>query len=281
MSARESTASEICLSPLTRARWRRAILSELAEPGYVDFALVPGERSKIARSAPTQVSPMAAKLLCLQAAPPWSRRVEDVCCAEGRQHLLEACHSVIVSGRDAAVTAQITPGQVDSVVVRKLFTSPASVSVQLTCPTAVARLRTAESALLSLDPAIEPGVETCPVRALVVDDNVDAATSMCDMLEVIGFETAVAFGGPECLEVAARFNPRLAFIDFDMPGMNCCQALAQLRLQESEFRRTFICLTGRSAPEDHRMCHEAGFDELVTKPISLDHLWEIAEPLVC
>jgi CheY-like chemotaxis protein len=103
---------------------------------------------------------------------------------------------------------------------------------------------------------------------------------MCEVLEMMGCETAVAFSGADCLGVAARFNPRLAFIDFDMPGMNGCDSVRQLRLQESEARQTFICLTGRSAPEDHRACREAGFDGLVTKPISFDHLTKTVADLI-
>ena len=168
----------------------------------------------------------------------------------------------------------------DSIVVRKMFPSEASKSVELTCPTAMARLRAAETALNSLDPSSGRTSEEGSVRALVVDDNVDAATTMYDLLEILGFETAVAFSGPECLGIAALFNPHLTFMDFDMPGMDGCESLMQLRLQESEFRRTFICLTGRSAPEDHQKCRAAGFDELVTKPISFDYLRELSEPLI-
>ena len=53
---------------------------------------------------------------------------------------------------------------------------------------------------------------------------------MCDVLEILGLETAVAFSGPECLGVAALFDPHLTFMDFDMPGMDGCKALAQVRL---------------------------------------------------
>ena len=273
------TASDAGLNPLTRAWWRRAILSELAEPGYIEFALVREGESNLLRLTPTEVSPVAMKLLSLEGEPPWSQLLGGVPDAQNSQHLLEACHEVVTYGRDSAVTAQITEGHVDTIVVHKVFASKTSVSVQLTCPTATARLRVAESALRSLDPAIAPTSHESAVRALVVDDNVDAATSMCDVLEILGLETAVAFSGPECLGVAALFDPHLTFMDFDMPGMDGCEALVQLRLQESEFRRTFVCLTGRSAPEDHQKCRDAGFDELVTKPISFDHLRELVEPL--
>jgi CheY-like chemotaxis protein len=139
----------------------------------------------------------------------------------------------------------------------------------------MARLRSAEHALQALDRTAGPGADSA-VRVMVVDDNVDAATSLCDLLEIYGIETAVAFSGPQCLAVAARFDPSLVFIDFDMPGMDGCEALKQLLLQESGSPRTFICLTGRSEPEDRRKCREAGFSEMVTKPMSFDHLKAVA-----
>jgi CheY-like chemotaxis protein len=267
------------LSPLGRARWRRAVLSELAEPGYIDFALGSSEEP-VRLLAPTEVSPVAVKLLSLEGEAPWTQLLGDSAVAQSQGHLMEVCHSVVTFGRDAALTTQVIGGPVESIVVRKIFASKESVSIQLSCPTAMARLRAAESVLRSIDPALAPHPDGSAVRALVVDDNVDAATTMCEVLELLGFETAVAFSGPECLGIAALFNPHLTFMDFDMPGMDGCEALFQLRLQESEFRRTFICLTGRSAPEDYQKCRDAGFDDMVTKPISVDYLRRLAGPLI-
>ena len=259
-------------SALAQAQWRQAVLTELAEPGYIDLAPLRNEESKIFDFSPTQVSPTAAKLLGLDGEPVSAQLLGDIGCVQSRRHLLEGCRQVAIGGRDVALTAKCADGTLDSVVVHRVFASQTSVTVGLTCPTAIARLRTAERALHALDPLASPVANSEAVRVLVVDDNVDAATTMCELLEFLGFETAAAFSGPECLAVAARFDPRLAFVDFDMPGMDGCEAVRQLRLQESEVRPTFICLTGRSGAENQQMCRAAGFDELVTKPMSFDHL---------
>lgn len=252
------------------------MLAELAEPGYIDLAPVRDRQSKIVDFATTQVSPAAAKLLGLEGEPPAPRLLAAIPCAESRRHVVDACRRVASDGGDVAVTTRSIDGQLDSIVLHKVWGSATSVSVGLTCPTAMARLRSAKHALHALDPEAGPCADESGVRVMVVDDNVDAATSLCDLLEIYGVETAAAFSGPQCLAVAARFDPSLVFIDFDMPGMDGCEAVQQLLLQESGSRRTFICLTGRSEPEDRRKCREAGFSEMVTKPMSLDHLKAVA-----
>ncbi len=271
-----ATPSGAGLGPLARSRWRHAVLAELAEPGYIDLAPVRDHQARIVDFATTEVSPAAAMLLGLDGEPPAARLLAAIPCAESRRHVVDACRRVASDGRDVAVTARSNEGPLDSIVLQKVFGSTTSVSVGLTCPTAMARLRSAEHALRALDPAAGPSDADSAVRVMVVDDNVDAATSLCDLLEIYGVETAVAFSGAQCLAVAARFDPSLVFIDFDMPGMDGCEALQQLLLQESGCRRTFICLTGRSEPEDHLKCHEAGFSEMVTKPMSFDHLRAVA-----
>jgi CheY-like chemotaxis protein len=261
-----------------RARWRQATLSELAEPGYIDFALDPAEDAKAQAFLSTDVSPMAAKLLSLEQHPAASQRPGDAPAAVSPHLVLDACHEVAVHGGQAAVVAPTGEGQSDSIVVRKVFESQTGFSVELTCPTAMARMRMAQLAVRALESVDEAKPDEGAVRALVVDDDVDGATTLCYLLEILGFETAVAFSGPQSLGVAALFDPHLMFIDFDMPGMDGCEALRQLRMQESEGRRTFICFSGRSAPDDHRKCRDAGFDQLVTKPMSFDRLRQLAAP---
>src|SRR4051812_4136963 len=60
--------------------------------------------------------------------------------------------------------------------------------------------------------------EVPELRALVVDDNVDAATSLSYLLQLLGCKTAVAFGGGMGLRVAQLFQPAIVFLDLDMPG---------------------------------------------------------------
>jgi CheY-like chemotaxis protein len=105
------------------------------------------------------------------------------------------------------------------------------------------------------------------LRVLVVDDNVDGADLLGDLLRALGCVTSVAYNGPEGLSKAAMFSPHLAIIDLEMPGMNGRDVVRHLRANHPDREMRLVCLTGRGLPDDRRLCLAAGFDEFVTKPM--------------
>jgi CheY-like chemotaxis protein len=103
-------------------------------------------------------------------------------------------------------------------------------------------------------------------RILVVDDNVDAASSVVTMLKIWGHDVQVAYNGPDALSVARMFRPQIVLLDIGMPGMSGYDVAKQLR-SEPEFGGLIItALTGYGQPEDRRRSREAGFDHHITKP---------------
>lgn len=111
-------------------------------------------------------------------------------------------------------------------------------------------------------------------RILLVDDNNDLADAFAKLLQVLGQEVRVAYGGPDALEVAPTFDPDLAFIDIAMPGMDGCETAKKLK-QLKEFRATLVALTGYGQDDIKRRAKEAGFDMHVVKPISVADLERI------
>lgn len=105
------------------------------------------------------------------------------------------------------------------------------------------------------------------LRVLVVDDNVDGAEALCALLASMGCTTAVAFNGSNGLAIAARFEPHLALIDLEMPDMNGCEMVRRLRAGKACRPSRLVCLTGHGQPEDRRLCIDAGFDAVYTKPM--------------
>ena len=106
------------------------------------------------------------------------------------------------------------------------------------------------------------------LRALVVDDNVDAATSLSYLLQLLGCKTAVGFGGVMGVRVAHLFQPAIVFLDLDMPGPDGCEVLNELKKLEGQISNVlYVCLTGRSEPGDEERCIAAGFDRFISKPM--------------
>ena len=57
-------------------------------------------------------------------------------------------------------------------------------------------------------------------RILVVDDNVDSATTLGTLLRFLGGEVQVAHDGPAALEAIEKYRPDVVLLDIGMPGMD-------------------------------------------------------------
>ncbi|RZA30278.1 MAG: hybrid sensor histidine kinase/response regulator [Lysobacteraceae bacterium] len=111
-----------------------------------------------------------------------------------------------------------------------------------------------------------------PLRVLVVDDNEDAAESLAALLQLLGHTTRVAHDGPEGLFLAEEFQPDLAFLDIGLPGMNGYDLAGAIRRMGTMQQVVLIALTGWGAHSDQQQSQEAGFDQHLTKPVSLEAL---------
>ena len=60
------------------------------------------------------------------------------------------------------------------------------------------------------------------LRVLVVDDNRDGADAIGLLLEELGNQVHVTYGGTKALEVATAFRPDLMLLDLVMPDMDGC-----------------------------------------------------------
>jgi len=111
----------------------------------------------------------------------------------------------------------------------------------------------------------EPPTE---LRVLVVDDNIEAATTLCYLLQIAGCRTAIGFGGVMGLRVAQLFQPTLLLLDFDMPGMDGSELLGKLKALPGPIANAVsVCVTGMSDTATEERCRAAGFDHFLTKPI--------------
>jgi PAS domain S-box-containing protein len=108
-------------------------------------------------------------------------------------------------------------------------------------------------------------------RVLVVDDNRDAADSLCDLLKLMGNEVAVAYDGKSALAMCEAFAPTLILIDIEMPAMDGYSLAQQLR-PCLHGRPMLVALTGLSGDESRRRSTAAGFDYHLVKPVDIESL---------
>jgi signal transduction histidine kinase/ActR/RegA family two-component response regulator len=112
-------------------------------------------------------------------------------------------------------------------------------------------------------------------RILVVDDNVDAASSLSILLEELGHEVATASDGEEGVTKAATFCPHVVFLDLGMPKMDGVEAAKGLRALPEGGQTILIALTGWGQEHDLERTRAAGFDHHLLKPIESDSLEQL------
>jgi signal transduction histidine kinase/CheY-like chemotaxis protein len=110
------------------------------------------------------------------------------------------------------------------------------------------------------------------MRVLVVDDNVDAAGMLHEILSMLGHEPVIAHDGMTALDLARSFQPDIAMLDIGLPMMDGYELARKLRELPGGDKLRLIAVTGYGQETDRMRAHEAGFDHHMVKPVALDAL---------
>ena len=79
---------------------------------------------------------------------------------------------------------------------------------------------------------------------LVVDDNVDAATTLAMLLQASGHDVRTAYDGPTALEAALDYRPNVVLLDIGLPGLNGFEVAKRLRQQPALQNAVLVAMTG-------------------------------------
>jgi CheY-like chemotaxis protein len=105
------------------------------------------------------------------------------------------------------------------------------------------------------------------LRILVVDDNVDSASTMAALLEIEGHDVRVAHDGFKALEEIATFKADVAILDIGMPKMNGYTLARRIRSRMADAQPLLIAVTGWGQAEDRQRSKAAGYDHHLFKPV--------------
>ncbi len=111
-----------------------------------------------------------------------------------------------------------------------------------------------------------------PIRALVIDDDLDVGNSLGILLSTLGAEVRVVYDGPSGVDAVRDFAPEIVFIDLGMPGMDGCETARRIRSSQIGRELRLVALTGWGQDEARARTKEAGFDAHLIKPASLEAL---------
>jgi CheY-like chemotaxis protein len=115
-------------------------------------------------------------------------------------------------------------------------------------------------------------------RVLVVDDNQDAAATLAELLDMSGYQVAVANDGKSALEAAKRHQPDAVLLDIGLPDIDGYEVCRRIRADAGLARQpVLIAVTGWGQQSDQDAATKAGFDAHMTKPVELDALMQLLQ----
>ncbi len=114
-----------------------------------------------------------------------------------------------------------------------------------------------------------------PLKIFVVDDNIDLAENISNLLRRSGHTVATAHEGFAAIEAARSFRPDVVLLDLGLPGVDGYGVARTLRSEAGFAKVRFIAFSGYGQPEDRKRSQEAGFSHHLVKPVKFETLCSI------
>ncbi|MES2625198.1 MAG: ATP-binding protein [Pseudomonadota bacterium] len=111
-----------------------------------------------------------------------------------------------------------------------------------------------------------------PLQIMVVDDNVDAASTLAMCLETMGHEVAVEHHASAAIERARESHPQVCLLDIGMPDVDGYELARQLIAQDEMADTVLIAITGYGQERDKQLALDAGFHHHFVKPVDMTRL---------
>jgi len=135
----------------------------------------------------------------------------------------------------------------------------------------------------ALSPAPPTRAAAAPrvAQVVVIEDNVDAAETLRDALQLEGMSVTVAGDGTAGLDAVRRLRPDLVICDIGLPGdIDGYDVARTIRADPALRDLPLVALTGYAGPDDRARARAAGFDRHLAKPAALDDVLRAVESVI-
>ena len=107
---------------------------------------------------------------------------------------------------------------------------------------------------------------------VIADDQADLADLLGEVVRSFGFEVGVCYDGLSARELIATHRPGAALLDVSMPGMSGYELASWLRGETWGQTMRLLAFTGHSSENEQLALREAGFDDVLLKPLGVEAL---------
>ena len=105
---------------------------------------------------------------------------------------------------------------------------------------------------------------------LIVDDEVDNAELLRQLLELAGHRVRVAQAGHDALALLAQAPADVVLVDLGLPDVDGCELAREIRARLPSSR--IAAVTGRSDEDTRAAALRAGCDAFIVKPVRVPQL---------
>lgn len=111
------------------------------------------------------------------------------------------------------------------------------------------------------------------IQVLVVDDEVEFASTLADRLDLRGLAAKTVNSGTDALTSVASSQPDVMLLDLKMPVMGGFEVLAEVKEKYGDAIEV-IMLTGHGGAESGKIGIEHGAFDYIVKPFDFNELLE-------
>lgn len=114
-----------------------------------------------------------------------------------------------------------------------------------------------------------------PLKILIAEDNIVNQKVAIKILNKLGYKADIAINGVEVLELLQKQKYDVILMDVQMPEIDGIEATKQI-IQSTDLhpRPYIIAMTANAMDSDRKICLDAGMDDYISKPVSVNLLVE-------
>ena len=110
-------------------------------------------------------------------------------------------------------------------------------------------------------------------KILTVDDQMGIDSFFYEFFNARNYEVFNALSGKEAIAVVKKHKPRIVLLDIKMRGMDGIETLKQMKAIDKDI--VVIMVTGEKDEDVMKRALDAGADDYITKPLSLEYLEKV------